>query len=127
MMRYILLILLLTSCTKKYVLRPKISGSIYNKNRIPINDVEIVFIDCLNSDCNGEKAVYSDEKGRFVIKKEIITYLFNKPHKYKRPYYSHTMIIKKEGYKTDTVDIRKWKVKNNIVEMDSIILNLIKK
>ncbi len=119
---YILLILLLISCSKEYVLRPQINGCVYNKEGVPINNAEVVFIDCSNSDCNGERPVYSDEKGRFVIKKEFMTYIFSKPHKYTRPYYSYTMTVKKEGYITDTIDIRKYEEDSNVIMLDTLYL-----
>jgi len=122
MKSYIFLVFLLFSCSKELVLRPEVRGNVYNKDRIPVDGAEVTFIDCLNSDCNGEKPVYTNKEGKFEIRKEAMKYRLKKPHKYKRPHYSYTMIVKKKDYFTDTIDIREWKKVNNLLTIDSIIL-----
>jgi len=124
---FILLILLtMTSCRKDFTLRANLEGKVINHStKKPINNAKVLFIDCLNSDCNGEAPTFTNEKGLFYIKKEIKKYFFTKPHKYSRPYYSYTLVISKKGYISDTIDIRNHKKTLGIILLDSIKLNKI--
>lgn len=119
---FILSILLtMTSCRKDFILRESLEGKVFNHStKKPINNAKVLFIDCLNSDCNGETPILTNEKGLFYIKKEIKKYFFTKPDKHSRPYYSYTLVISKKGYISDTIDVRNYKKTLGIILLDSI-------
>ncbi|ADV50561.1 hypothetical protein Celal_3295 [Cellulophaga algicola DSM 14237] len=124
-MRLFILIILLTmsSCKKDFILRANLEGKVFNHStKKPINNAKVLFIDCLNSDCNGEIPTFTNEQGDFYIKKEIKKYFLIKPNKYSRPYYSYTLVISKKGYISDTIDIRNYNIKSNTIILDVIEL-----
>ena len=121
---YSFLLLTLFSCLNEFVLRPNIKGFVYDVNNNPINNAKVIFIDCLNSTCNNELPTFTDKKGQFIINKEIKKYIFIKPNKYNRPYYSYMLTISKDGYLSDTLDIREYDKKSNFVFLDTIKLKL---
>ena len=121
----IYILVLFTSCSEKYTLRPEIRGVVFDKNNSPIEGAEVTFIDCYNSDCNGEKVSLTTQNGTFIIKKEFKTYILYKPEQHNRPYYSYTMTIKKKNYIIDTIDIRKKKNLNDVIIIDTITLRSI--
>ncbi len=123
---YFLILYSLSSCSKEFILRSKIEGNIHNNNNIPIKNAKLLFIDCLNSDCNGEIPNYTNENGTFTIEKEIKTYLFMAPSKSSRPFYSYNLVVSKDGYISDTLDIREYKNTANVIYLDSIKLFKIK-
>jgi hypothetical protein len=119
------MLLLFTSCSGKYTLRPEIRGAVFDESNSPIEGAEVTFIDCYNSDCNGEKVSLTTQNGTFTIKKEFKTYILYKPEQHNRPYYSYTMTVKKKNYIMDTIDIRKKEISDNVIIIDTITLRSI--
>ncbi|WP_157578304.1 hypothetical protein [Tenacibaculum ovolyticum] len=82
----ILVLLIFTSCWhKSYKLADNYRGYIYNSKNEPLENVRIheVFI-------GSTKYAYTDKKGYFYLKKESSNFVRN-------------LILKKEGYITDTI------------------------
>ncbi|UII26491.1 hypothetical protein LVD15_24875 [Fulvivirga maritima] len=127
-MKYItpFLLLLMTSCSQEFILRPKVEGQILDSaNKDPLKGVKVEFIDCFQSDCNGEKPSFTDKDGVFSIKEESKDYFLFKPHRDTRPYYSFMLLISHKDYVSDTIDIREYQQYSEVIILDSI--NLVRK
>ena len=54
------------SCKKNFILRANLEGKVFSHStKKPINNAKVLFINCLNSDCNAETPTFTNEKGNF--------------------------------------------------------------
>ena len=102
----LLIFLVLLSCAqKRYTLIPTISGNVLDANGRPLVDATVDVYKPNGVPIN-IGIVVTDDSGRFV--KEGMWEADFHNYFVSRKYISHVLIIQKEGYATDTVDILKY-------------------
>lgn len=131
---FISFFLLSTSCVKhKYYFTPLIIGNTYqSESKKPIDSVKISIqlIDKTNSNLLSKKNTFSNKKGSFSINSDYIFYNGDgrKEESLFDGKYIKLLLLEKEGYVSDTIQIKNyWKSNDTIANIGSIYLDLIKK
>lgn len=119
------LIILLTlsiissSCHHEWVLRPEIKGYILNRQ----NKILKAKITTLPVDGEEHELALNKANGSFYFpKKTIKEWTFLGMEKPKGPSTTNKIIIKTEGYKTDTLDYTQYNPRENIIDLGNIFL-----
>ena len=124
---FLLMIGAFYSCSYNVLLRPQISGTVMDIDSIALDNAHVGFIDCFNSDCVGEDKVSTNSNGNFILKKQEKKYYFSKPNRHSKPYFPFMLKIEKKNFKSDTINIKSFRTRNNSISIDTIYLKKIKK